>query len=178
MYSLYVNYFKWLCQLHPSIQHTDATPAFRVISVEEALGDLRGAVSQDGFMFRLIDYTWTVNEAGAFQFQAKQGGFIVAKMINPREDAETQKKTARDEVETIVNDFITHMLADSRAGHPLFSQGGDSLEDFNFRVQPLLPTGDGSYEGLIVTFDFLSGYEYELECHPIHSWRQLSPFSY
>ena len=178
MFQLYHDYFLWLCQLHPSLAHSDTQRVFEMVSVEEALGDFRGKVSSTGFYFRLVDYTWGVGEKGGFQFQKKQGAFIVGKKIAVRDAPAAARITARNQCETICNDFISHMIADSRNGHPLFSNQSDELSDLKINVQPLLPTGDGSYEGLICTFEFFPEKDYTLACHPVPEWQELSPSTY
>lgn len=178
MYQLYHDYFEWLCQLHPSLAHTDTQRVFEVVSVEEAIGDFRGKVSSTGFYFRLIDYSWGVDEYGAFQFQRKQGGFIVGKKIAVRSTVAAARIAARNQCERICNDFIAHMLADSKNGHPLFAHQGDELAAFKINVQPLLATGDGSYDGLICTFEFAVENDYTLACHPVPEWQELSPNTY
>jgi hypothetical protein len=176
MYQLYIDYFLRLCQVHPSLLHTDTQRVFEVVSVEEALGDYRGKVSGTGFYFRLMDYTWGVGSTGAFQFQAKQGGFIIGKKVDARNGTSAGRTAARDQCESMVNDFVAHMLADSRAGHPLFSHGSDELALLKLNVAPLFPSGDGSHDALACTFEFFPAYSYELDCHPVPEWRELSPF--
>lgn len=178
MYQLYVNYFKWLCQLHPALLHQDGDKVFEVVSVEEAVGDFRGQVSAGGYFFRLIDYTWGAAETGNFQYQRKQGGFIIGKKLNIRNEGAAARIICRNQVETMVNDFIAHMLADSQNGHPLFGGNADNLEGLNINCQAMLNTGDGSYDGLLCTFEFTPPVEYRLACHPVNTWKQLSPFEY
>lgn len=178
MYELYVNYFKWLCERHPSLLHTDAQKVFELISVEQAYSDFRGKVSSTGFCFRLVDYSWGVGRTGGFEFQRKQGAFIVGKKIDPRGDKVTNKIIARNQCETICVDFITHMVADSQNGHPLFTNNSDDVADLKINVQPLFSTGDGSYDGYIVSFEFAPAREFILSCHPLDDWQQLSPHHY
>lgn len=151
---------------------------FEVVSVEEAVGDFRGQVSSTGFFFRLIDYTWGVGEVGAYQFQRKQGGFIVGKKLNLRNDGAAVRIICRNQVETIAADFITHMLGDSSNGHPLFGNMADTMESLNINAQSMINTGDGSYDGILVTFEFQPAKEFRLSCHPVTPWQQLSPFQY
>jgi hypothetical protein len=102
----------------------------------------------------------------------------LGKKIDVRNNAAAARIICRNQVETIVNDFITHMIADSRAGHPLFGNGSDDLPSLRLNCQPLLNTGDGSYDGLICTFVFNPPREYDLDCHPVPAWQQLSPTEY
>jgi hypothetical protein len=178
MYQLYHDYFKWLCQLHPSIAHTDANKAFEFISVEEAFGDFRTAIGTNQYIFRLIDYTWGLTADGSYEQQSKQGGFIVAKKIDKRNSLAAGRIATRNQCETIVNDFVSHMVADSQNGHPLFGRSIDSIELLKLNVQPLLNTGDGSYDGLIATFSWQYPNEYRLDCHPVPEWQELSPSTY
>lgn len=178
MFQLYHNYFKWLSQLHPSIAHTDANKAFEMISVDEALGDLRTAIGTNQFIFRLIDYTWGLVADGGYEQQNKVGGYVIAGKIDQRNGLSAGRIAVRNQCETIVNDYITHMVADSRAGHPLFGNSIDSIELLNLNVQPLLNTGDGSYDGLIATYSWNYPNNYNLACHPVPEWQELSPTTY
>jgi hypothetical protein len=178
MYQLYHDYFKWLCELHPSLAHTDAAKSFEVISVDEAFCDLRTGAGVNPFMFRLIDYTWGLVEDGDYQQQRKEGGFIVAKKVDKRNGVAAGRITVRNQCETIVNDFISHMVADSQNGHPLFGRSIDSIELLKLNVQPLLNTADGSYDGLIATFSWQFPNDYTLACHPVPAWQELSPTTY
>jgi hypothetical protein len=178
MFQLYYDYFKWLCQLHPSIAHTDTNKAFEVISVDEAFGDLRTAIGTNQYIFRLIDYTWGLATDGGYEQQSKQGGFIVAKKVDKRNSVAAGRIAARNQCETVVNDFISHMVADSQAGHPLFGNSIDSIELLKLNVQPLLNTAEGSYDGLIASFSWNYPKDYNLACHPVPAWQQLSPTEY
>lgn len=177
MYQTYVNYFRWLCAQHERLLHSDERKVFEVISVEEALGDFRSRIGLEDFYFFLIDYTWSVNELGGFQYQEKQGGFVIAKKLDVRNVVSADRVAARDQLEIVVNDFISHILADAQNGHPLFSNN-DTLSSLKVNVQPLFLTGDGSYDALICTFEFNVPLEYRLECHPSLVWRELSPHNY
>lgn len=178
MYQLYHDYFKWLCQLHPSLAHTDTAKSFEVISVDEAFGDLRTGAGTNPFMFRLIDYTWGLVADGDYQQQRKEGGFIVAKKVDKRNGVAAGRITVRNQCETIINDFVSHMVADSINGHPLFGRSIDSIELLKLNVQPLLNTADGSYDGLIATFTWQFPNDYTLACHPVPDWQELSPLEY
>lgn len=178
MFELYVNYFKWLCQLHPSLLHTDQQRVFELVSIEDAYADFSGRVSDTGFYFRLVDYSWGIGSQGAFEFQKKQGAFIVGKRFSASKEIATERIFARNQCETIVVDFLSHMVADSRNGHPLLAFGSDEITSLNANVQPLFNTGDGSYDGMICTFDFYPAREFELNCHPIDEWKTLSPSYY
>lgn len=178
MYQLYHDYFLWLCQLHPSLAHTDSNKSFEMISVDEAFGDLRTAAGTNPYMFRLIDYTWGLAADGAYEQQRKEGGFIVAKKVDKRNGVAAGRIAARNQCETIVNDFVSHMVADSINGHPLFGRSVDSIELLKLNVQPLLNTGDGGYDGLIATFSWQYPHDYRLACHPVPEWQELSPSTY
>lgn len=148
------------------------------MSVEDALGAFRGKASSSGFFFHLMDYNWSVDETGAYQFQRKMGGFVIGKRIDIRKNPASARIVCRNQCETIANDFITHMVADSRAGHPLFGNSSDTLQSLKLNVQPAYVVGDGSYDGIVCTFEFSPPRDYELECHPVPAWQQLSPTEY
>lgn len=178
MFQLYHDYFFWLCHLHPAFAHSNAQRVFELVSVDEAFGDYRGHASKSGFIFRLIDYTWGIDEIGDFHFQRKRGGFIVAKNMKTRDALPAVRITARNQCETIINDFITHMLADSNNGHPMFSGNQDEPGKLRVNVTPALNIGDGTYDGAMCTYDFCPEHNYALDCHPVDEWQELSPFDY
>jgi hypothetical protein len=178
MYQLYVKYFEWLCALHPSLLHGTGNKVFEVISVDDAFGDYRGKFSASGCFFRLIDPMWSVEEIGRYHFQRKEGGFVIGKKIDVRNANAAARFAVRDAVETLVNDFISHMVADSQNGHPLFSGGSDSPETLRITCQPAFTAADGSYDALICTFQFYPEINYQLSCHTSEDWQTLSPFQY
>lgn len=178
MYQDYHNYFQWLCELHPSLLHTAVRPIFEMSSIEEAYADFRGKIGDSGYFFRLIDPTYTVDEFGGFTFKRKQGAAIIAKKLATRSASPADRVAARNACEIIADDFISHMLADSQNGHPLFSHAQDELNHLKINVAPALVIGDGSYDGVTLTFEFCPAKDYTLACHPTTAWRTLSPFTY
>ena len=145
-------YFKYF--LHQWLNHPDLqgdNKGFRMVSVEEALGDFRSGIKEKGFAMRLIEYSYTPTTAGGDEGRKiLQGGFILVKYHSKRSSGEAGYIQARAACEKVVDEIIEKMVADSRAGHELFYYGLDAVDGVN--VQPEIAAGDGFYSGCLVTF--------------------------
>lgn len=155
LFDLYRAYFKHQAKNHPDLLHSDASGGrvFEVISVDEAIGDLRTSGKEKDFILRLLDYTYEVSDDTQSQIRKYiQGGFIVAKYHSPRSGGKESYYTAMEESERVMDELIAKMIADSQNGHPLFFHSLDSRQ--NITVNPLVSTEDGTYSGWICFFRF------------------------
>lgn len=149
----YEAYYKNLCVNHPDLQHADVngSKVFKMIHIEEALGDFRSGVKVSGLIFRLINYTFEVKDNyTADQMRWKQGGFIVASS-HGKGDSPAQME-ALGKSERIAMDFIERMIYDSQEGHPLFYFTLNTAKGIS--IQPFMYTGDATYSGWMAIFDF------------------------
>lgn len=178
MYQLYIDYFKYLCELHPDMLHTDSNRVFEVISIEEAFAQFTETEGNSAIKFRLIDISWSIGKEGAFEFYEIQGGFRIDVFFDRRNGGKEAQITARTNAEKYATDFAIHMIADSQNGHPLFSGSLDDVTELNWNAQPLFNTGDGSYDGLICTFSWKKQLDLTLDCHTEEVWKNLAPFSF
>ena len=148
-------YFKHQAENHPSLAHQDLTGerVFQMIGVEEALGDFRTGVKEKAFIMRLLNYNYSIGDAGEHETKKfLEGGFIIARHFSGRAVGTADYYEAMDDSEQVVDEVIEKMLADSRNGHPLWYHSLDSRQ--NIRVNPRAYTGDASYAGWLVTFSW------------------------
>lgn len=148
---LYYQYFEHQAVHHPLLQHREEAPIFGVIDIEAAFGDFRSSVKEKEFFMRLIQYTYRVGDEGGHEVQKYlQGGFIIGKYYSEKKGGVVAKQAAREASEAVVDQLIVKMLADSKAGHPLFNYSLNSRQ--NISVQPF--EGKTSYVGWLCTFSF------------------------
>lgn len=171
----YIEYFRWQCRMHPDLQHS-ASPGnriFQVIDIEEALGDFRSGAKEKDFIFRLIMYTYGVRLDEANFVKQLQGGFVIAKGFSQRD---TNHLQALYEAEQVTDHFISKMMSDSRAGHPLFFHSLDDGGDIT--AVPVIYTGDGAYAGWRVVFSFDNFFDDCIPGQNAPAWLDggLSPF--
>lgn len=178
MYQLYIDYFEYLCSIHPQLMHSEENKVFSVISIEEAFAQFENPGTGRKVFFRLIDLSWRLGNDGGFNYYDCEGGFQLIVFFDKRNEGSSAQLAARSTAEKYATDFATHMMGDSRNGHPLFSSSIDELKDMGWNATPLLNTGDGSYDGLNCTFHFKKQLNAELACHSETQWQELSPFSY
>lgn len=172
----YRSYFKHQCEAHPDIAETADGKVFETISVEEALGDFRSMVQEKGFIFRLIDYTYQVQDNNTSDpRKIINGGFIIAHHFSTRVDGKESFYAAKDKSEKVMDDIIEKMISDSRNGHPLFYYSMNTAE--NIYCQPIDQTGDNGYAGWICTFYFANHFTICPE-HSDTAWADggLTPF--
>lgn len=145
----YIDYFEHQADNHPDL----GAASFRLISVDEAMGDFRGGVPTKGLILRLIEYSYSVGDGGRTNMEKTiQGGFLVAQHYSNRATGTEGYKSAMTIAERVTDELIEKIIADSIAGHPLFNYSLDSRQ--NFQVNPLPRSGDGSYAGYMVLFEF------------------------
>jgi hypothetical protein len=149
----YEAYFKSLCVNHPDLQHANVngSKVFRMMHIEEALGDFRSGAKEKGLIFRLINYTFEVKDNyTADQMRGKQGAFIIA-AGHGKGDSVAQIE-AMAQSERILMEFIERMIQDSQEGHPLFYYTLNTAKGVH--VQPMTFIGDATYSGWMAIFDF------------------------
>ena len=141
------DYFETGCAAHNDLQHqiTAGHRVFALTSVEQALGDFRAGAQHQGYIVRLVEYTYDVTQTTHEAVKTLQFGLLVAKYSNINAGGATAYLAALSDAERVMDDFINRMVADSRAGHPLFDSYFDNQQQIN--VQPLERTGDASYCG-------------------------------
>lgn len=143
---LYRDYFKHQAINHPALVHTDSNRVFAMIGVDEDYGDLRSAVKEKDYVMRLLEYTYQPGQdQGGFFRKSLRCAFMVAKFYSPRNNSTAEYQTALHAAETVMDNIIEKMIADSRNGHPLFGYSIDSNQDF--QVAPVPSPADGAYAG-------------------------------
>ena len=149
---LYYDYFRHQAETHVDLLHqeTSGQRVFEVIDIDEALGDFRSGIQHQGYMFRLINYTYVVSQRTHQATREIQGGFLVAKYYNSGKEGKAAYLTAMAATQRVLDDVIAKMITDSRAGHPLFDNYFDSEQDLN--IQPVNYAGDGTYCGWMCIF--------------------------
>lgn len=143
---MYHDYFMHQAIAHPLLSHTDQNRVFEMIGIDEDYGDLRSKVKEKDYVVRLLEYSYQVSDfSGAFLRKSIRGAFMIAKFYSPRNDSAADYLTALGSAEGIVDNFIEKMIADSKAGHPLFGYSLDRVQDF--QIAPTIRPGDGAYAG-------------------------------
>jgi hypothetical protein len=180
MYKLYRQYFEHLCTIHPDLLHKPASDeyVFEILSIEQAFGDYRTAIKEKGFMFRLIEYTFQLDDQSEDARQLKQGGFIIAKYSSSREEGTPSYINAIEESEKIALEFAEKMIDDSRNRHPIFYSSINNLRELKWNAQIIQSTGDGNYHGWLCTFAFNSSIRNCLSQHPDANWKIPSPHNF
>jgi uncharacterized short protein YbdD (DUF466 family) len=152
---LYEKYFEHQAKTHPDLLHT-ATDGdkvfFRMEDTERKTSFVTG-IRPDSYLFILLPAEYVVTDGNDRLGQKRiNGGFIMAHSYHPRNNSDTELRTARYRAEARTDEIIEKMIADSRAGHPLFNYSLDADQDI--RVQVAQRTGDVTYTGYLVTFEF------------------------
>ena len=178
MYELYQAYFKHQCEIHPELLHKDELGArvFEMSSLEEAWGNARTQNLEKGIIFLLIDYSYGLGgpQAGDDR-QLKQGGFLIAKHADNRENGSPATLAAIATCEKIANQIAVKMIADSQNEHPLFNYSINTLQDMGWNAQVVREVGDGSYYGWLCVFDFSNYIDTCLGNEEDENWKQLTP---
>ena len=167
----YINYFKHQAENHPLLAHSDSlgSRVFATITTEEALGDFRSGARSKGYIMRLLEYSYQVTDAGNHEVTKRhEGGFIIAHYHSSRDGGDTQYLEAVAKAERVVDDMIEKMIADSKAGHPLFYYSLDSRQDFI--VTPARFIGDASYSGYLCLFSFNSFFRNCITAEDAPAW--------
>ena len=151
-YLLYRAYFEHQCANHPDLLHLNeqGRKVFEVMDIEEAISDFRGKIKEKDFIFRLLNYNYTVSDNGSTQDQKNfTGGFIIARYFDVRNTGKSSYYQAMESTEKLVDEFIEKIISDSREGHPLWNYSLDYRQDFN--IQPRIALTP-SYAGWSVVF--------------------------
>ncbi len=180
IYKLYKDYFLHLNKCHPKVLHdSSGNTIFELVTIEEAFGDFRGQIAEKSYMFRLIEYTWGLDDNYTSNGkQTKQGGFIIAKYHSDRAQGSEEYAEAIADTEEIALDFAEKMCADSKESHPLFYYSIDTLKHMNWNAQVVRHIGDGTYSGWLCTFQFDSWFRNCIGEHTDTKWKKPSPHTY
>lgn len=178
-YQLYKNYFEFLTTCHPELLHLRelCKVVFEIKPIEKAFGSFRSTAAEKHYLFRLIEYTYSLADAGdENSLQDIQGGFIVAKYHSNREEGSQAYCQAVTDSEIVALDFAEKMMADSKNGHPLFYHSANNATNLSWTAQVVRCVGDATYSGWLITFRFKAEMHNCIEDHPNEKWRQPTPF--
>lgn len=166
--ALYRAYLAHQAATHPDLLHADETGrrVFAMMHVEEVVSDLRSTATEKGFIMRGLHYTYRLRDDGDGR-RIIEGGFMVAKQYSAREGGTAAFLKAMDDAERIVNEIVEKMIADSRAGHPLFLHSFDSEQDVSVTPRPLVSDG---YAGWMAIFTFSNFFESCLDREDAPAW--------
>jgi hypothetical protein len=154
----YKAYFKNLTTLHTSLRHADETGkvAFGIEDIADVMdGTIRTAIGDNLYLFLLLNPIVRPQSVNNGFDAVLQGGFVLLKGgISLRESSETEILAAYDEVNSVVLDFITRMVADSRNGHAFWQHGFDTIDQgvVDIEEKAYGTTQDGSFVGYKVVF--------------------------
>lgn len=153
-YELYRKYFLHQCEHHPDLNHSEenGNRVFEVIDIEDALGDFRTGAKEKSYIFRLINYTYSVGDDAEHEVKKTfTGGFLIAKYFDIKNTGKAALYSAMNDSEKVMDEFIEKMISDSQNGHPLFNYSFDSRQQIN--IQPALQVNP-SYAGWLITFSW------------------------
>jgi hypothetical protein len=174
------NYFKYLCTIHPDLLHEDVEgkSVFALATLEEALGNTRSINVEKGILFSLLEPTMRLTDnEGEQPRQTIEAGFIIAKCCNTRSVGSQDYLNAIDVCERIALDYATKIVADSQAGHPLFSYSINTLEELKWTASLVNNIGDGSYAGLLCLFEYNTSFNNCLDAHTSEAWKTQTPYN-
>ena len=168
MIEAYEAYFREVAEQHKQLAHVDAygERCFEFMDIAEAFGSIRDGVRPQGFIFRLFrPYRRFVKREGG-TFRVLEGGFLIAKFGDVRQQGDGIVTLAMDESLLIVDQVVARMVGDSRNGHPLFEYGADKADALGFQALPATNVGDGTYHGFSCTFELSAPFEATGDCEP------------
>lgn len=151
-----IGYFRHQCETHPDLLHSE-TPGQRVFEVskwEEAWGDFRTDIREKGYAVRLVMPEFTLDNLDGCAARQYDVLFFVGKYAKPRTGAKADYYDALADCERVALDFVSKMVADSRAGHPLFNHTGETVADMNVKGEFIHQFGDGSYVAVMMSLTF------------------------
>ena len=151
-----VDYFENLCVQHPLLTHKEASGSriFEVVNYDQAFGDFKTGATEKSYFVRFIMPTMTFSSSDNNAKKRYQCGIMVGRYYSTRENDKATKLLAFNEAETVADDFVARMVADSRDGHTLFFNSIDKIENLNISGDFLDVQGDGSYAAVLYLFDF------------------------
>jgi len=154
---LYEAYFRHQAESHPELLHQDVEGqrVFGVVNVDEFAGDFRAGIRSQGYIMRLLEYSYRITDAGTHEVRKTlEGGFLVAHHFSNRENGQAGYLSAKKKAEQVTDEIIEKMIADSQAGHPLFYYSLNSQQQF--QINPTSYIGDVSYVGYMCLFSWSS----------------------
>lgn len=149
-----VQYFQYLCEQHPELLHADEAGqrVFEVRQLEEAERDPRTGIKEKDFLVRLVLPTTELSDQTGNAVKTYEVGLLIAKYHGAREADPADWIAAMSAAERIGDEFVTRMVADSRAGNPLFFGRADMVGGLGVTSEFLMQVGDTSYSGVLLIF--------------------------
>lgn len=160
----YRDYFHAVASGSAVLRHEDrdGERAFDFVGLEESFGVLRDGVRPQSFIMRLVRPRRSFDREESGTFASLQGGFLVARFGDSRMEGGGAIIDAQDASLQLSDAIAARMVADSRAGHPLFVYCADRADMLDWNAEPVEGVGDGTYHGYFITFRLR------------RSWNQLS----
>ncbi|MEM6772287.1 MAG: hypothetical protein AAF597_17055 [Bacteroidota bacterium] len=144
----YREYFETQAEEHPLLLHSEDNKVFALVTVEQAIGDLRSSlVSASGYLMRCIEPTSRLTPGDQYPRQTFDGGFTIARKYDVRNQGAQSYLDAMDGSEAVGWDIVEKMYADSAKDHPLFKHAAHSTLSVTARTRPVV--GDGGYGGYL-----------------------------
>lgn len=155
----YREYFEKQAQMHPELLHSEGNKVFALVSVEEAIGDLRSPnVSASGYLMRCMEPVYRIGPGDQYPRQTFDGGFMIARQHDVRNEGTSGYLAAIDGSEAVGCDIIEKMYVDSENGHPLFEHAAHGTLTITARIRPVV--GDGGYGGWLFLWSIETRYCY------------------
>jgi len=151
----FVAYFRYLCEQHPLLNHSEAVGSriFEVVAYEDAFSDFRTAAMEKAFFVRFVLPTMRFERKDNNARKVYQAGLMVGRFYSRREDAKEEIVEAWAAAEQVADDFMARIIADSNNGYPLFSAAVSTVDRLNVNGDFLDIQGDGSYAAVLYLFD-------------------------
>lgn len=153
-YSEYRNYFLHQAENHPALLHAPDNLVFELVTLDEALGDLRSEnIPEKGYIMRLLEPTYRIfrDEDGQLH-KLIEGGFGIYRHYDVGTAGPASYYAAMEGSEEIVDNMVEKMVADSQNGHPAFQSSIDSA--FQASVESRNKTGDSGFAGWLCLFSY------------------------
>jgi hypothetical protein len=173
----YINYFRHQATTHPLLLHSDVLGqrVFEVVEFNAAWEAFRTSVKEKDFVMRLALPTGATDGEVDSQLEM-YGAFLIARFWAVRDaDADECTRALAESLE-IASQIVSKMMADSRAGHPMFEYGSNTAAALDARFTPRMWTGDANYAGYWVTFKIRNIWNTCADAAPLWTDGGLTPF--
>lgn len=149
-----VAYFRYLCEQHPSLLHTETTGerVFEVLPLEEAFSALRAGAKEKDYLVRLLLPQISLSNQGENAAKGYEVSLLVLRYHGTREATKSGIVAALSNAEQVADNFFQRMVLDSRAGHPLFLGRADQASGLNMSGECVMNVMDGAYSGVLYSF--------------------------
>lgn len=162
-------YFRYLCVQHPLLQHGSASGqrVFETHPLESAFSAIRTGGKAKSFLVRLLLPTKSYRADGDNARVVYQVGLLVLKYhsIRDQEDADTIAALAA--AESVSDQLMMRMVADSREGVGPLAGRNDSVDGLDAQCEFVLAEMDGSYSGVLTTFNIHVTRKVANECQTV-----------